>query len=283
MEWIQTQSVASGPVSHDGRKQRGALGYSEGLKRPKYATTSIITAMGQCDDFGAISVVHVGASMGKTTAANYFLRKNREQIRGIAICRTQVGLPYLSSMLSLLGLNALHPPNGWLSCLFDALDEPSNDGRTSVLILDEFVSAGRDDADSALLMEIKATIRNRTNIRVIVLTPSEEYASYLLSLNKLQGIVPLQGTYPIDRYPEGEWRSMHWSSITMKVAARQLPELSSLDVESIDFEIDRFYDGLSAEENKNVTLLLVAKSASIKITCGPTNFGSPQCRHECIL
>ena len=133
------------------------------------------------------------------------------------------------------------------------------------LILDEFVSTGKNDADSALLMKIKATIRNSTNIRVIVLTPSKEYANYLLTLNQLQGIVPLQGTYPIDQFPEGEWRSMHWSPPTMKVAARQLPELSSQNVKSINAEIDRYYDGLTAEAINSVTLLKVAEVLRLRL------------------
>jgi hypothetical protein len=48
---------------------------------------------------------------------------------------------------------------------------------------------------------------------VIVLTPSEEYANYLLSMNQLQGIVPLAGTYSLDQFPKydqvprGKWKS----------------------------------------------------------------------------
>lgn len=235
------------------------LGYVELLKRKKYATTPIIEAMGRCNDFGSVSVVPVASALGKTTAANYFLRKNKGQVRGLAFCRTEVGIPYVTSMLHLLGLDANDPPQGWLSCLFDVLNErTATDGRTSVLILDEFVSSGQDDADSALLMKIKALVRNSKTC-VIVLTPSERYAHYLLTLNNLQGIVPLQGTYPVDEYPCGQWKSMHWSRETMKVAARQLPSLSCQKEISIDEEIDKCYDTLTQEQQKNLTLLKVEK------------------------
>jgi hypothetical protein len=46
-----------------------------------------------------------------------------------------------------------------------------------------------------------------TNIsaRVIVLSPSEEYANYLLTLNHLQGSIPwLEPTHSLEQYPKGK-------------------------------------------------------------------------------
>lgn len=236
------------------------LGFNALLRRPRYATTPIITAMGNCDDFGAVSVVHVGPSMGKTTAANYFLRMNKRQLRGIAICRTNVGIPYTSSMLELLGLDPVNPPPGWLSCLVDALNEDSDDQhRQSVMVLDEFVcSEDQFEVESSLIMSLKALLRG-SRTRVIVLTPSKEYASFLISKNELQGIVPLTGTYPLDQYPNGEWVSMHWSISTMKVAARQLPYLLDRAPVEIDTAIDHHYQGLSEQEQRPLTLVKLEK------------------------
>lgn len=235
------------------------LGYNALLRRSRYATTPIITAMGNCDDFGAVSVVHVGPSMGKTTAANFFLRMNKRQLRGLAICRTNVGIPYTSSMLDLLGLDPVNPPHGWLSCLVDALNEDSGDHRQSVMVLDEFVcSEDLFEVESSLIMSLKALLRG-SRTRVIVLTPSKDYASFLLAKNNLQGIVPLSGTYPLDQYPNGEWESMHWSIATMKVAARQLPSLSDRTTVEVDAAIDQHYQGLSDQEQKSLTLVKLEK------------------------
>jgi hypothetical protein len=189
------------------------LGFKENLRLPKYATTPIIEAMGTEQNFGAVSVAVVPPSRGKTTAAYYFLRQNRKQIRGISICRLDRSTPYVMSMLALLGLDLVNPPSGWLTCLVDALTS-GGDGRRSVLILDEYVSTERDDADASLIHTLKLLLTN-TSARVIVLTPSEEYANYLLTLNLLQGIVPLAGTYLLEKYPNGKWKSMHWSIPTV--------------------------------------------------------------------
>jgi hypothetical protein len=97
------------------------LGFQKNLQRPKYATTPILEAMGTEKDFGAVSVAMVPPLRGKTTAAYYFLRKNKKQIRGIAICRPDRSTPYVMSMLELLGLDPVNPPRGWLTCLVDAL------------------------------------------------------------------------------------------------------------------------------------------------------------------
>jgi hypothetical protein len=78
--------------------------------------------MGTEDDFGAVSVGMVPPSQGKATAAYFFVRKHRKQIRGISICRPDRSTPYvIMSMLKLLGLDPLNPPSGWLTCLVDAL------------------------------------------------------------------------------------------------------------------------------------------------------------------
>jgi hypothetical protein len=229
------------------------LGFPKNLQLPKYATTPIIEVMGTEEDFGAVSVAFVPPSRGKTTAAYYFLRKNKKQIRGISICRPDRSQPYVVSMLMLLGLDSDNPPSGWLTCLVDALtlDNSGGDGRRSVLILDEYVSTVRDDADATLIHTLKLLLTN-TSARVIVLTPSEEYANYLLTLNQLQGIVPLAGTY-IDQYPKGKWKSMHWSIPTLKVAAGQDPLFTSHST-SVDSEIDDFIQGMTEEQTNALSI-----------------------------
>jgi hypothetical protein len=167
-------------------------------------------AMRACSDLGAVSVAMVSPALGKTTAAKVFLRRNKDAVRGIAFCRDGrkgKGMSYVSEMLRLLGMSTTNPPRGWLSCLVDALQFPSpGDDRRSYLILDEFGSEPGDQVDNILVEELKSLLRN-TEIRAILLTPSEPYANYLLTRNNLQGIVPLSGTFPVGTYLGTPWGS----------------------------------------------------------------------------
>lgn len=237
------------------------LGYDPSLVLSKYVKTPIIAAMGGCDDFGAVSVSVVGSSLGKTTAANVFLRKNKRELRGLAFCRTKAGIPYASAMLELLGLNPLNAPKGWLRCLIDALIDSANpvDKREPVMILDEFICEEADYYfESSLIMTLKAAIRN-TRIRVIVLTPSESFADFLVSKNNLMGIVPLNGTYGPQEWPDGKWKNMSWSLDTCKVAARQLPLLSHKSNDEIDEAVHRYYNRLTDAEKNGLAFLKMKK------------------------
>lgn len=231
------------------------LGFTPSLLREKYALTPIIKSFENCDDAGAVSVAMVPASMGKTTAAKFFLHKNKEQVRGIAICRTEKGTPYVMSMLQLLGLDTTNPPNGWLTCLIEALSSPSR--RKTFLILDEYVGRTGDEADEAFITTLKSHLRN-TSVFAIALTPNEEYADWLLSLNQLQGIVPLNGTYLERRYPDGKWKDMHWPVVTLKTAARQDPLLIS-HIGRINDAIDNYVQGLTEEEFRQLSILKILK------------------------
>lgn len=231
------------------------LGFSPSLKRKKYAITPVIQAMHNCDGEGAVSVAMVPPAQGKTTASMYFLRRNKSYVRGIAFCRARKGIPYVVEMLELLGLDTSKPPHGWLSCLIDALRFPSpGDTRRSYLILDEFVNETTDRVDSSLVETFKTYLRN-TGIRVILLTPSEDYANLLLTLNDLEGIIPLYGTYPLDEYPNGQWQSMRWSVDTLKIAARQWHDFVEFTADRIDKEIDDYVASLSDDEAKKLSFL----------------------------
>lgn len=135
-------------------------------------------------------------SEGGTTAAKFFLHYNKRSVRGIAICRnrSQKGQPYVTEMLQLLGLNSENPPNGWLTCLIKALAPSAHETRKSVLILDEYGNVPTNMADDAFITHIKTRLRS-TCIYAIALTPSVSYADHLLTVNDLEGIGPLEGTY----------------------------------------------------------------------------------------
>lgn len=250
--------------------KNSVLGFSSNLKREKYAITPIIQALHQSDDRGAVSIALVPPALGKTTAVHFFLKSNKTAVRGIALCPRGRGLPYVTQMLKLLGLNSSRPPDGWLSCLIDALKvvEEGNDVRRTYLFLDEFVNEITDRVDSSLVEELKSQVRN-TNIRVILLTPSEDYANFLLSRNNLEGILPLKGTYPVDEYPSGRWKSMVWPEATIRIAARNEPCLAKYSTEQIDGEIDRFIATLETSQAEELSYLKVL--TALRSSLDPVN------------
>ena len=160
-------------------------------------------------------------------------------------------------MLSSLGLSTPRPPNGWLICLIKALQEQDRDNRYSYLILDEFANEVGDQVDSSFVEAIKSLIRN-TEIRVILLTPSESCADFLLTRNNLVGIVPLQGTYPVSQHPNGEWQSMTWPVETLKIAARHEPSLATV-LDQVEQQIDIFLGKLTATQRQQLTYVEVLR------------------------
>ena len=225
------------------------LGFSDNLKRSRYVSTPVLQAIESCDYDGAVSIAYVPPGLGKTTAAYFFLRRHKDSVRGIAICREDRGVPYVTEMLPLLGLSSSSPPSGWLRCLIDALQtKDTGDTRFTYLILDEFVNEVSDRVDSSLVVRIKSVIRN-TDIRVIVLTPSKSYADFLLTRNNLVGIIPLKGTYPVPEFPNGEWQNMIWPVGTLKIAAKHDLSLAAVS-DQVEHQIDIFLSSLTATQGQ---------------------------------
>lgn len=243
--------------------QNRVFGFPEDLKLDKYAQTPVITTLGIEEDTSAVSVLPVPPSAGKTTAAYYFMKKNKEQVRGIAFCRRDKSTPYVQSMLKALNLDTDQPPSGWLELLITALKcNPEGDNRRAVLILDEFISTPEPDADSALIETIKLLLTN-TRIRVVVLTPSEEYADFLLTRNNLQGIVPYAGAYTITN-SKRNWHRMLWPLPTIKAAALHDPRFTEYGPR-VDREIDTYIEGLTEELRERVTIRHVTAELEKKL------------------
>ena len=151
----------------------------------------------------------------------------------------------------------------------DALRFPNpGDTRRSYLFFDEFVNETRDRVDSSLVETIKTYLRN-TCIRVILLTPSEDYANFLLSLNALEGILPLYGTYALEKYPNGQRQSMYWSVDSLKIAARQWHDFTEFTTDRIDREIDDYVASLSDDETKTLSFLKFVKAIEERLVVEP--------------
>jgi hypothetical protein len=178
--------------------------------------------------------VYVPPSRGKTTAAFTYLAGNKKSVRGLALCVANTSPVYYLDMLKLLGYNPSIPPNGWWSCLVEAVGKRKKfDLRQTVLILDEYEGVP-NDANDGFLKLLKAEIRN-TRIHVVVLCPSKTYATHALSLNSLAGI--------------SIHFSMEWDLNTIKSAARCIPELEEFTNEAINAEVDNYVTRFSQNQD----------------------------------
>jgi hypothetical protein len=170
-------------------------------------------------------------------------------------------------MLLLLGLDTENPPDGWLTCLLDALNR---DGEQSYLLLDDFMSTGPNASDESLIIGIKAAIRG-TTITGIVLTQNIKSADYMLTLNGWAGIVPL---IPFeDRLqirtdatqnrtdPKMDWEtdmytpSIEWSEKALKLAAKVDPRHKKMEEGIRDSLIHNFLKSLPKDQRKVVNPL----------------------------
>lgn len=206
------------------------LGFAPNTHHTEFVTSPILKRLFCCKGRGQVSIAYVPPGRGKTIAAMTFLTAFKDKVRGIAICRVHGSMNFVDEMAERLG----NPPDGWLGCLVDGLHKANMDKRKTFLILDEFTGLPGSPNDE-LLKAIKTHVRDSC-IHVVVLSPSETYATHALSLNALQGIVPLRNTYT----NEGNWVSMEWSQDLMRSAAKKRPALKEQTDESIDEEIDEF-------------------------------------------
>jgi hypothetical protein len=244
------------------------FGFNERLRRSAYAKSPIL---GRLEDLnlssGLVYVAHVPPGHGKTTACRAFLRASERMPKGIAFCPSRVEPPYARAMLLLLGLDTENPPDGWLTCLLDALNR---DGEQSYLLLDDFMSTGPNASDESLIIGIKAAIRG-TTITGIVLTQNIKSADYMLTLNGWAGIVPL---IPFeDRLqirtdatqnrtdPKMDWEtdmytpSIEWSEKALKLAAKVDPRHKKMEEGIRDSLIHNFLKSLPKDQRKVVNPL----------------------------
>jgi hypothetical protein len=155
-----------------------------------------------------------------------------------AICPTQTTEPYVLAMMRALGLDTANPPCGWLQYLVKALHTT---GEQTFLLLDDFMNSGPDISDGRLLGAIKANIRD-TKVTVVVLSQSREAASFMLTLNHLNGfvkIVPLQQCLTDNRWLErvafsekrclaAPWTDVPWSDQELEAAVVSYPQLKGV-------------------------------------------------------
>jgi hypothetical protein len=94
------------------------------LDRVSYAESPILARMLSSSFAGGDArVAYVSTGLGKTSACRAFLRTGRPP-PGIAFCVNNENTPsYASLMLKYLNLDVSDPPEGWMVCLLEALEE----------------------------------------------------------------------------------------------------------------------------------------------------------------
>jgi hypothetical protein len=249
---------------------RQVLGTADSLKRPSYASSPLLNYIkNRCTQNGVVYVAYAPSSCGKTTACFATMRKYASATPGIAFCGADIEGAYYSRLMNLLKLDYKNPPKGWMTRLLDAL-EVSRDGKHSYLLIDDFMLTGWNDVDQVFLTTLKAAIRGR-NVVAILLTGNREAANKMLSYNELRGIRPLaewdempeiRKTYePIQRgvpldFDWEKYVSMVWTDKALIDAALAGPRYWNKSVDEkakLTVKISKFLDGSDPSTRANVT------------------------------
>ena len=275
---------------YDTATARAVLGSPLGIKRKHYARSPILNYM-KCNIHtnGTIYVAYVPPGLGKTTACHAYLHKGYRR-RGIAFVPTDQSLPYFHSMLRLFDLDPTKPPDGFLQHLITSLSEPD----PGILILDDFMTRGRNMDDVNLLNNIKKGIRE-TRVSVVVLTANEESANFLLSQNDLKFVCPLVTAPtlleicvrygPIKRDVAvplrwGEYLSMKWDKKELQLAIESTTDYQCLDAQrqaKIDSRFSQEFDEIADEQRERtgpsdmLRILLGGEPVVQSDTMSPTN------------
>jgi hypothetical protein len=163
-------------------------------------------------------VLYAEASTGKSAAARHIMKTmlatyRNNAPRGIMIS----GLPpkenYVSHMSSLLGAT---DSKGWANALIMALvpDPRSPARKHSILILDEFNSAGPDDINITFVKMLYRAITDKS-IYLLIMTQNKKLANHLADVNNRSKITALPSAVNNPEAPLGiefDWKSMNWDT-----------------------------------------------------------------------
>lgn len=180
-------------------------------------------------------------------------------------------------MITLLGFDPEDPPKGCMTRLVEVLEDRSADNPDSrgaidrnYIILDNFMPFGYNQEDSSIVNQLKGVIRDRL-VTVLVLTPSEDAASTLLSENNLVHVQPLADVDCVkalkNKYSnitpgmklDFDWKanmSTRWDKDELRKALFTSTNFTSLDLErqnEIRDTFDEVYNGLSDTEKEAMT------------------------------
>jgi hypothetical protein len=164
-------------------------------------------------------VLYAEASTGKSAAARHIMKTTLaaaygdDAPHGIMISGLPPKEDYVSHMSSLLGATG---STGWAKALIQALvPDPRSPGRKhSILILDEFNSAGPDDINITFVKILYRAITNKS-IYLLIMTQNKKLANDLADVNNRSKITALPSAVNNPEAPLGiefDWKSMNWDT-----------------------------------------------------------------------
>lgn len=152
-------------------------------------------------------MLYADASTGKSAAARHIMKTmlaayGDDAPHGIMISGLSPKEDYVSHMSSLLG--ATHS-TGWARALIQALvpDPRSPSRKHSILILDEFNSAGPDDINITFVKMLYKAITDKS-IYLLIMTQNEQLANDLADANNRSKITALPSAVNNSEAPLGK-------------------------------------------------------------------------------
>jgi len=159
------------------------------------------------------------------------------------------GLTYFDHISEVFGSGT----TPWLSSLLVALqrsgDEKDKDRLPSVLIMDDFDSAGEDDVNITYMRHLSKDLddcfwrHEKSRCYLIILTQDREVANKLCRINNWKKIAPLPGSYvdieiderTAEKLPDPTWTLMPWSSEEMTAFVEKC--FPKIDLSCLSFPI----------------------------------------------
>jgi hypothetical protein len=161
-------------------------------------------------------VLHADASTGKSAAASHIMKSILPALKhaphGVMIGGLAPNDDYFTHMASLLGASGA---KGWARALIQALvpDPKSPQRRHSILILDEFNSAGPDDINISFARTLYKALTDKS-IYLLIMTQDKSVAEKLADLSNRSKITALPGAVTNPEAPMGkyfDWKPMVWN------------------------------------------------------------------------
>jgi hypothetical protein len=163
---------------------------------------------------GKVYVLYDKAGKGKTTACeallrNYYCLSDQKEIfiQGFMVSAESFGNDMImENLCNLLGGKSV---DGWIHAMILAMDEPQEQF-PSILILDGFNSAGKDEENMNFIKGLFATMNGKRNMFVVVVTQDSKIAFDLVQLNGGERVSPLEGCYTGDDKMNPVWKEEPW-------------------------------------------------------------------------
>lgn len=174
-------------------------------------------------------VLHADASTGKSAAARHIMKTILPALphapHGVMIGGLAPNDDYFTHMASLLGASGA---KGWAQALIQALvpNPKSPERRHSILILDEFNSAGPHDINISFAKMLYKALTDKS-IYLLIMTQNRSVGKKLADLNNRSKITALPGAVTNPEAPmetDFDWKPMVWNLTLLTKYLEKLDE-----------------------------------------------------------